>query len=49
MLWFGGGETITGRKDPAIASAQGLKTEIEASIPEDLRGFIDVFVLDLSK
>ncbi len=49
VLWFGGGETIAGRKDRSITSAQELKTQIEATIPEDLRGFIDVFVLDLSK
>lgn len=49
VLWFGGGETIAGRKNPCIPSAQELKTKIEASISEDLRGFIDVFVLDLSK
>ncbi|TYP68599.1 hypothetical protein A9A71_104194 [Stutzerimonas stutzeri] len=49
VLWFGGDATIAGRKNPSITSAQRLKTEIEASIPENLRGFIDVFVLDLSK
>lgn len=49
VLWYGGGETIAGRKNPSITSAKELKTEIEASIPEDLLGFIDVFVLDLSK
>ena len=35
--------------EECITSAKELKTEIEASIPEDLLGFIDVFVLDLSK
>ena len=49
VLWFCGGETIAGRKNPSIASAQGLKTEIKTSVPDNLRGFIDVFVLDLSK
>lgn len=49
VLWFGGGETIAGRKQPSVTTAQELKTKVEASIPEDLRGFIDVFVLDLSK
>ena len=49
VLWFGGGGTIAGCKNPSITSAQELKTEIETFIPEDLLGFIDVFVLDLSK
>lgn len=49
VLWFGGGETIAGRKNPNITSVPKLKTEIETTIPEDLLAFIDIFVLDLSK
>lgn len=49
VLWFDADETIAGRKDPSITSAQGLRTKIEEAIPEEIRGFVDVFVLDLSK
>lgn len=49
VLWYGGGERIAGRKAPSITSALAVKAKIEASLPEDLRGSIDVFVLDLSK
>ena len=49
VLWFGGDETVAGRKVSDINSAEELKAKVEVPIPSDLRGFIDVFVLDLIK
>ncbi|NVZ38690.1 hypothetical protein HX786_11435 [Pseudomonas sp. 21615526] len=49
VLWFGGGELIAGRRNKDITSAQDLKFSIEASLPQTLKGLLDVFVLDLSK
>lgn len=48
-IWFGENETVAGRKSHGIKSAQELKVSIEAALPTDLRGFIDVFVLDVSR
>jgi hypothetical protein len=49
VLWFGAGETVAGRKAPAIASAEDLRREIIARMPGDLTGRIDVYVLDVSR
>ncbi|MCF6254799.1 MAG: hypothetical protein L3J98_15360 [Gammaproteobacteria bacterium] len=49
VIWFGGDEKVAGRKRHSIGSAQELKSSIEASLPQELTGFIDVFVLDVSK
>lgn len=47
-IWFGVNEKVAGRKTHSIGSAQQLKGEIEASLPPELVGLIDVFVLDVS-
>ncbi|KEJ89002.1 hypothetical protein DSW25_12225 [Sulfitobacter donghicola DSW-25 = KCTC 12864 = JCM 14565] len=49
VLWFGPNGTIAGRKDPAVISAADLYEKIKESVPHDLRGQIDVFVLDLAR
>lgn len=49
VIWFGERETVTGRKLHGIKTAQELKISIEAVLPFDLRGLIDVFVLDVSR
>lgn len=49
VIWFGESETVAGRKTHGIKSAQELKTSIEAVLPADLRGLIDVFVLDVAR
>lgn len=49
VIWFGGDENVAGRKMNSIRSAQELKSSIEASLPQELTGLIDVFVLDVSK
>ena len=48
-LWFGPDEKVANRKKHRIKSAQELKAAILQRMPPDLLGFIDVFVLDLSK
>ncbi|ENM6713777.1 hypothetical protein AB8O11_001238 [Escherichia coli] len=49
VIWFGESETVAGRKTHGIKTAQELKIGIEAVLPADLRGLIDVFVLDVSR
>ena len=48
-IWFGADEEVAGCKRHVIASAKELKTSIEARLPPELKGLIDVFVLDVSK
>ena len=48
-IWFGGDEKVAGHKRHGIGSAQELKSSIEATLPSELTGLIDVFVLDVSK
>ncbi|MGJ0515578.1 MAG: NACHT domain-containing protein [Methylomicrobium sp.] len=48
-IWFGGDEKVAGRKRHAIGSARELKSSIEATLPPELVGLIDLFVLDVSK
>ncbi len=47
-IWFGKDEEVAGRKRHVIGSAQDLKCRIEAKLPPELTGLIDVFVLDVS-
>lgn len=49
VIWFGKDEKVAGCKGHSIGSAQELKNSIEASLPQELTGLIDVFVLDVSK
>ncbi|EOF5098453.1 hypothetical protein ACK1QP_001607 [Salmonella enterica] len=49
VIWFGTDEKVAGRKDHSIKNAQELKLRIEEALPENLRGFIDVFILDVSR
>ncbi|WP_338326710.1 hypothetical protein [Pectobacterium brasiliense] len=48
-IWFGECETVAGRKLHSIKTAKELKISIEAVLPVDLRGLVDVFVLDVSR
>ncbi|XYJ90065.1 ATP-binding protein [Cupriavidus necator] len=48
-IWFGADEEVAGRKNHGIGSAQELKSNIETTLPPELTGLIDVFVLDVSK
>lgn len=49
VIWFSEDEKVAGRKIHSIRSVQELKSSIEASLPQELTGLIDVFVLDVSK
>ena len=49
VIWFGESETVAGRKAHGIKTAQELKVSIEAVLQADLRGLIDVFVLDVAR
>ncbi len=48
VIWFGSKEEIAGLRNHGIASADALKNSIEARLPHELKGRIDVFVLDVS-
>lgn len=49
VLWFGSQEAVAGHSRHGITSAAGLRTHIVADLPAELRGLIDVFVLDVSR
>lgn len=48
VIWFGGDELVANKKNTTINSAPELKTSIEQTLPPELVGLIDVFVLDVS-
>ncbi|KPY71059.1 Uncharacterized protein ALO45_02161 [Pseudomonas syringae pv. syringae] len=48
VLWFGADVPVAGLKTSEIKSAEQLRLNLEASLPSDLHGLIDIFVLDLS-
>ena len=48
ILWFGKNAQVAGRKNVAVNSADELKVLVEGSVPTELKGLIEVFVLDLS-
>lgn len=49
VIWFGADEKVAGRKDHGIKNAHELKLRIEEFLPDNLRGFIDIFILDVSR
>jgi tRNA A37 threonylcarbamoyladenosine biosynthesis protein TsaE len=49
VIWFGANEKVASRKKHNIKSALELKNSIEDTLPPELKGFIDVFVLDVSR
>ena len=49
VIWFGKNETVAGKKKHGISSATELQRDVEDKIPPELRGLIDVFVLDVSR
>jgi len=48
VIWFDKDEKVAGRKHN-IENAQDLRNSIEVSLPRELKGLIDVFVLDVSR
>ena len=48
-LWFGPNEKVANRKKHNIKSAEELRIKIFETMPEELQGFIDIYVMNLSK
>lgn len=48
VLWYGSEEVVAGSSRHEYRSAADLQAAIEAQLPDDLRGRIDVYVLDVS-
>jgi hypothetical protein len=48
VYWFGGSERVAGRLNQSISTPEEVASQISEAIPEDLRGRLDVFVLDIS-
>jgi hypothetical protein len=49
VLWFGSDEDVAGKKAHGICTAQQLASTLRASLPAELKGRIDIFVLNVSK
>ena len=49
VIWFGANEKVANRKKHNITNALELRKSIEDTLPPELKGFIDVFVLDVSR
>jgi len=49
VIWFGEHEKISNRIGHGITSAVQLRASIEDTLPPELKGLIDVFVLDVSQ
>ncbi len=49
VIWFGSDEKVANRKSHGITTANELKNDIEKQLPSELKGLIDVFVLDVSR
>jgi hypothetical protein len=48
-LWFGADQKVAGRTKHKIKTPQEFHASILKAMPTELIGFIDVYVLDLSK
>ncbi|WP_393925350.1 hypothetical protein [Yoonia sp. R2-816] len=48
VLWYGPGEVVAGSSRHGFQSAEDLRAAIKTEFPDDLRGRIDVYVLDVS-
>lgn len=48
VLWFGMNEKVANQKNHDVSSAQELKIILENKLPSELKGRIDIFVLDVS-
>lgn len=49
VIWFGPDEKVAGKKKHEITNATELKESLLDVLPSELKGLIDVFVLDVSK
>ena len=48
VLWVGGGAKIAGRVDRSMATPMQLHDKLTETMPPELHGSVDVFVLNLS-
>lgn len=48
VLWFGADEKVANKINKTFQTAEGLKKSIESGLPTELKGLIDIFVLDVS-
>ncbi len=48
VLWFGANEKVANLTNHGITTAHELKVILESRLPIELRGLIDIFVLDVS-
>lgn len=48
VLWFGMNEKVANQKNHDVSSAQELTVVLENKLPRELKGCIDIFVLDVS-
>lgn len=48
VLWYGPGEVVAGSSRHGFQSAEDLRAAIKTQLPDDLRGRMDVYVLDVS-
>jgi hypothetical protein len=49
VIWYGSECPVAGAKDHGFASAPELRAAIRERLPDELKGRIDVFVLDVSR
>lgn len=49
VIWFGVDEKVANRKVHGVTSAIELKESIEGTLSPELKGLVDVFVLDVSR
>ena len=49
VLWYGPEEVVAGSSHHEFQSAEDLRAAIETKLSDDLRGRIDVYVLDVSQ
>lgn len=49
VIWFGADEKVSNRKGHGITNALELRKSIEETLPLEIKGLIDIFVLDVSR
>jgi hypothetical protein len=49
VIWFGANEKVANKKGHKITSASELKKSLEDTLPPELKGVINIFVLDVSR
>jgi hypothetical protein len=49
VIWFGADEKVTNKINHGITNAIELKDSLELTLPSELKGLIDIFVLDVSR